>query len=309
MFPVGVEVDPLSDFCSWVQKWWNPKEHMSRGGGCWPNFQHMGLWEQPPPTHLGLQADLVSASKVGRSTTSPLHQTYWLRNKQTNRSFHCYCFSWGPNCGHWRSHRRIDRLRSCGRRTLYQYCTSGRWKQLRANIWRWRVCTICFFKMCKLWIMVFRTYFLTLNDGLLCLINNSEQPPVTFTYCWHCKVKQYSISFYHVHDHVHLFYILTIILCSLTIVRCYSYIGRIVIPQDMSLAPGCISRNGTIMHEFLHALGIYHEQSRGDRDDYVIINFSNIEPGKLTLTLIKTVVLKSMFKACKWDVAIFCDNF
>ena len=61
--------------------------------------------------------------------------------------------------------------------------------------------------------------------------------------------------------------------------RCYSYIGRIVIPQDMSLAPGCISRNGTIMHEFLHALGIYHEQSRADRDDYVIINFNNIEPG------------------------------
>ena len=36
----------------------------------------------------------------------------------------------------------------------------------------------------------------------------------------------------------------------------------------------------TIIHEFLHTAGVYHEQSRPDRDDFISINFNCIEDGK-----------------------------
>jgi hypothetical protein len=60
---------------------------------------------------------------------------------------------------------------------------------------------------------------------------------------------------------------------------CSSYVGSIGGAQRLSLVDGCVSRHGTIMHEFLHALGFHHEQKRYDRDDYVIINWENIEEG------------------------------
>ena len=39
---------------------------------------------------------------------------------------------------------------------------------------------------------------------------------------------------------------------------------------------GCMSQ-ATIVHEFLHLLGFYHMQASYDRDNYVIINWNNIQ--------------------------------
>ena len=36
----------------------------------------------------------------------------------------------------------------------------------------------------------------------------------------------------------------------------------------------------TPVHEFLHTLGFVHEHTRPDRDDFISINFDNIEPGE-----------------------------
>ncbi|XP_041843204.1 meprin A subunit beta-like [Melanotaenia boesemani] len=61
---------------------------------------------------------------------------------------------------------------------------------------------------------------------------------------------------------------------------CFSYIGRVQTNgQQLSIGIGCDTIS-TVEHEFLHALGFYHEQSRYDRDDYVTIVFSNILKGK-----------------------------
>lgn len=43
----------------------------------------------------------------------------------------------------------------------------------------------------------------------------------------------------------------------------------------MSLGQGCV-HHGVIVHEFMHAAGFWHEQSRYDRDKHVVINWKNI---------------------------------
>lgn len=57
-----------------------------------------------------------------------------------------------------------------------------------------------------------------------------------------------------------------------------SYIGRIGGRQQISLANFAFSywNTGVIVHEICHALGMLHEQSRPDRDNYVNVNYSNL---------------------------------
>lgn len=58
---------------------------------------------------------------------------------------------------------------------------------------------------------------------------------------------------------------------------CSSYIGRIGGRQAINLARGC--GMSSVAHEIMHAMGIFHEQSRPDRDQYVRINEQNIQQG------------------------------
>ena len=53
--------------------------------------------------------------------------------------------------------------------------------------------------------------------------------------------------------------------------------GRIGGRQYVNLASGCST--GNTIHELLHALGMFHEHTRCDRDTYVIINTANIQSG------------------------------
>lgn len=61
---------------------------------------------------------------------------------------------------------------------------------------------------------------------------------------------------------------------------CYSEVGFQGGVQSMSLGAGCFGPM-TILHEFGHALGMQHEQSRSDRDSFVEILQENIKPAEL----------------------------
>jgi hypothetical protein len=56
---------------------------------------------------------------------------------------------------------------------------------------------------------------------------------------------------------------------------CSSFVGRQKGKQIIKLAPRCNTMNTA--HEVGHALGLWHEQSRNDRDEYIHINWENIE--------------------------------
>ncbi|GJQ74698.1 hypothetical protein Trydic_g21549 [Trypoxylus dichotomus] len=82
---------------------------------------------------------------------------------------------------------------------------------------------------------------------------------------------------------------------------CWSSVGRRGGGQTINLqrsypGNGCF-RNGTIVHEFLHAAGFYHQQSSPDRDDYVEIVWENIQAGT-----------ENNFQKLGWDVVTTFDQ-
>ncbi|PRD25575.1 UNVERIFIED_CONTAM: nas-6 [Trichonephila clavipes] len=67
---------------------------------------------------------------------------------------------------------------------------------------------------------------------------------------------------------------------SLEVSACWSSVGRTGGEQEISLSEGCHDKVSAV-HEIGHALGLWHEHSRSDRDDYLDIIWSNIKPAWL----------------------------
>jgi hypothetical protein len=80
-------------------------------------------------------------------------------------------------------------------------------------------------------------------------------------------------------------HVITFLFCF----SCSSDIGKKGGNQSVSIsrASECVSK-GIIMHELLHALGLWHEHTRTDRDNYIEIIYHNVRAGIFILSMLNT---------------------
>ena len=80
---------------------------------------------------------------------------------------------------------------------------------------------------------------------------------------------------------------------------CYTSVGMQYRGNFINLAPGCFT-HGVLIHEIMHGLGVWHEQSRGDRDQYIKINYHNMKCCKYIIYISRTLLVKisKVFPKC-----------
>lgn len=61
---------------------------------------------------------------------------------------------------------------------------------------------------------------------------------------------------------------------------CWSGVGMKPDGQIVNLGSQKCRRHGVIIHELMHAIGFYHQQSASNRDDFIKINWENIKSGR-----------------------------
>ena len=59
---------------------------------------------------------------------------------------------------------------------------------------------------------------------------------------------------------------------------CASWVGRIGGPQELNVGSQCST--GSLIHEIGHAVGLFHEHTRADRDNFITVAWDNIKTGK-----------------------------